>query len=408
MTHHTRPTHFFLKLNLVALALLHACVFAPRPRASQTASRNPVLPAPASPELPAPVLPVRTSFGVPYDSNLITKRQLLYALRSREHDEAALVRLVGRRGVQFLLTAGDDAELRADGATDRLLEAVRQNRRRSGGGGMGVGMGVGPGMGMGSGTPSGGGIGSGEGAGIGFGQGRAGVGPGRGPRPGPAGVGSGPNSEPVDYTRPFRQNDVTKKAMITHKPRPGFTEEAQRNGVTGVVRLRAVLNFSGEVTNIYVVKGLPDGLTEKAVAAARRIKFTPAEKDGHKVSQYVVLEYNFSDTPDEQDAVERLFRPAVVEKTFDKSEVDERAIILEKPEAEYTEAARSNNVRGKVVLKVRLTSLGFVVVDSVKAELPHGLTEKAAEAARRIKFEPARRGGLPVSQRATVEYVFAP
>jgi outer membrane biosynthesis protein TonB len=42
------------------------------------------------------------------------------------------------------------------------------------------------------------------------------------------------------------------------------------------------------------VSRLPDGLTEKAIEAARRISFTPAEKDGRKVSQYVTIEYNFN------------------------------------------------------------------------------------------------------------------
>ena len=87
---------------------------------------------------------------------------------------------------------------------------------------------------------------------------------------------------------------MTQRAVITHKPEPGFTEEARRNNVTGLVRLRAVLSASGEVANVTVIKGLPDGLTEKAIEAARQIKFRPAQKDGHTVSQYIVLEYNFN------------------------------------------------------------------------------------------------------------------
>ena len=87
---------------------------------------------------------------------------------------------------------------------------------------------------------------------------------------------------------------MTRKALITYKPEPSFTEDARKNNVTGVVRLKAILSASGAVTGISVVKGLPDGLTEKAIAAARQIRFTPAEKDGHTVSQYVTLEYNFN------------------------------------------------------------------------------------------------------------------
>jgi len=93
---------------------------------------------------------------------------------------------------------------------------------------------------------------------------------------------------------PFKHSEVTRKAVIAYKPQPGFTEEARKNNVSGVVRLRAVLSSSGRMTNVTVIKGLPDGLTEKAIAAARAIIFLPAQKDGREVSQYVVLEYNFN------------------------------------------------------------------------------------------------------------------
>ena len=87
---------------------------------------------------------------------------------------------------------------------------------------------------------------------------------------------------------------MTRKAVLTAKPEPGFTEWARRFEVTGVVRLRAILSKTGEVTNISVVKHLPHGLTEKSIEAARQIRFEPAQKDGHAVSQYVVLEYNYN------------------------------------------------------------------------------------------------------------------
>jgi TonB family protein len=151
-----------------------------------------------------------------------------------------------------------------------------------------------------SGSGKGGGIGEGTGGGVGSGDG-TGYGPGRGynmgggdAHEGGGGPGGGGGGSGIDYTRPFRPDAVSVRALITFKPEPGFTEEARKNNVTGTVRLRAVLSASGEVTNVSVVKGLTDGLTEKAIAAARQIKFRPAQKDGRTVSQYVVLEYNFN------------------------------------------------------------------------------------------------------------------
>src|SRR5215211_570375 len=149
----------------------------------------------------------------------------------------------------------------------------------------------GPGRGGGMGEGSGGGMGPGEGTGLGPGRGgNIGGGDRHDGGGGPGGGGEGG----VDYTRIFKQNEVTRKAVITFKPEPGFTEDARKNNVTGVVRLRAILHASGGIQGISVVKGLPDGLTEKAISAARQIRFTPAEKDGRSVSQYVVLEYNFN------------------------------------------------------------------------------------------------------------------
>lgn len=152
-----------------------------------------------------------------------------------------------------------------------------------------------------SGPGTGGGMGDGTGTGMGRGEG-TGYGPGRGGnigggdrREGGGGEGGGGEGGPrEDYNRPFRSNEVTRKAQITSKPEPNYTEEARKNNVTGTVRLRALLSSSGSVTNISAIKGLPDGLTERAIAAARQIRFVPAQKDGRNVSMWVTLEYSFN------------------------------------------------------------------------------------------------------------------
>jgi|GEM_PF-522605 len=150
----------------------------------------------------------------------------------------------------------------------------------------------GAGEGGGMGTGSAGGVGSGDGDGLGPGRGGN---TGRGDR-GPGGGGRGGEGDglEVDYDRVHRVSEVTRKAVITYRPEPNFTEAARRNNVTGTVRLRAVLTATGQVTNISVLRGLPDGLTEKAIEAARQIRFSPAQKNNRPVSQWVVVEYNFN------------------------------------------------------------------------------------------------------------------
>ena len=97
-----------------------------------------------------------------------------------------------------------------------------------------------------------------------------------------------------DLDRPFSPRDVDEKARVLARPEPQYTEEARENQVEGTVVLRAVFSLTGEVTNIRVVSALPYGLTESSVEAARQLKFTPAMKDGHPVSQYIQIEYKFN------------------------------------------------------------------------------------------------------------------
>jgi TonB family protein len=101
-------------------------------------------------------------------------------------------------------------------------------------------------------------------------------------------------SQPVDYSRVFSSRDVTQKARILYRAEPEYTPRARAHQVEGTAILKAVLSSTGEVTDITVVKGLPDGLTDACVESMRQIKFVPAVKDGRPVSQYVQVEYNFN------------------------------------------------------------------------------------------------------------------
>lgn len=91
----------------------------------------------------------------------------------------------------------------------------------------------------------------------------------------------------------YKGSEVTQRARVLRKPEPSYTEDARKNLITGTVVLRCVFSFDGRVKNIVVIRGLPDGLTERAIEAAKQIKFVPAIKDGRPVSMWMQLEYNF-------------------------------------------------------------------------------------------------------------------
>ncbi|HEY6046271.1 MAG TPA: energy transducer TonB [Pyrinomonadaceae bacterium] len=88
--------------------------------------------------------------------------------------------------------------------------------------------------------------------------------------------------------------EVTRRVFVITKPEPHYTERARQGQVKGTVVLRALFSSFGSVTNIAQIKGLPAGLTEKAIESARQIRFVPAVKDGRFVSVWLQLEYNFN------------------------------------------------------------------------------------------------------------------
>jgi TonB family protein len=151
----------------------------------------------------------------------------------------------------------------------------------------------GPGEDGGVGTNKGTGIGEGEGPG--FGPGRKGNIGGNDKDPGCCGEGGSRGNNPnPDPNRVYSAPEVNERARVLSKPEPQYTEEARRTGVTGTVILRVVFSRTGEVTNIRAMQPLGGGLTEKAIAAARQIRFVPAKKNGQPVSMYMQLEYNFN------------------------------------------------------------------------------------------------------------------
>jgi TonB family protein len=87
---------------------------------------------------------------------------------------------------------------------------------------------------------------------------------------------------------------VTDPVIIVAKPRANYTDVAREHNVQGVVRLHLELLRNGSVGNIEVVDGLKFGLTEQAIAAARKIVFLPRQVNGVRVDSIVTFEYSFT------------------------------------------------------------------------------------------------------------------
>jgi TonB family protein len=84
-----------------------------------------------------------------------------------------------------------------------------------------------------------------------------------------------------------------KPAEVLSKPVPVYTEEARQLKIEGEVLLEVVLQSSGNLRVVRVVRGLGHGLDESAVRAAEKVQFKPATRNGQPTDSTAVLHVVF-------------------------------------------------------------------------------------------------------------------
>jgi TonB family protein len=98
---------------------------------------------------------------------------------------------------------------------------------------------------------------------------------------------------PTVHSRPAEAASKTVQPEILSKPVPAYTAEARQLHIEGEVLLEVVLQATGNVHVVRVVRGLGHGLDDEAVRAAGQIRFKPASRDGQPADSTVVLHIIF-------------------------------------------------------------------------------------------------------------------
>lgn len=85
-----------------------------------------------------------------------------------------------------------------------------------------------------------------------------------------------------------------RRPTILHKSIAGYTDEGRRRKVMGTIVISLSMNPDGTIGDVTVVRGLGAGLDENALAAARKIFFLPAIREGAFVPLRTTLEFTFN------------------------------------------------------------------------------------------------------------------
>lgn len=98
---------------------------------------------------------------------------------------------------------------------------------------------------------------------------------------------------PPEPTGPILVGGEVARPKGIHTPQPPYSEIARRVRIQGVIVLQVTLDEQGLVRDVEVLKSLPMGLTEAAVATVREWRYEPALLNGKPVEVYMNITIHY-------------------------------------------------------------------------------------------------------------------
>ena len=250
------------------------------------------------------------------------------------------------------------------------------------------------------------------------------------------------NGDTPSSARYCTPNELSKGAvdcMVPPKPtyqtEPQFSPEARQQKKEGVVIVRIVLAHDGTVQSACVDRALGYGLDEEAVNSIRSWKFTPATFNGQPVATALLIEvdFHYSDKSDgtipdnmktvsaagvaaERAGAAPLDVTAAASSTADEASTKITLVAIGKgvtpprlissPAPESAQAPGPAKHSGTVTLRLVVSTEGKAENIKILKSLGPALDQKAIDALRQWKFEPAMKDGQAVAVEIAVEVDF--
>ncbi len=93
---------------------------------------------------------------------------------------------------------------------------------------------------------------------------------------------------------PYVVGGGVREPELIYRTLPGYTEEARKNRVEGIVLLQVVVRANGSGDNAKIIRGLGFGLDESALKeVVTKWKFKPGTLNGRPVDVQALIEVSF-------------------------------------------------------------------------------------------------------------------
>lgn len=107
-------------------------------------------------------------------------------------------------------------------------------------------------------------------------------------------AGGMPVAAPTTFKNFYNQGEVDRVPMAFFKMKPIYPYRARRLNITGKVEVKFLVDETGYVSNITILKSTPPGMFDDSVFnALPSWKFSPGEVRGHAVSTWVITTIQF-------------------------------------------------------------------------------------------------------------------
>lgn len=114
------------------------------------------------------------------------------------------------------------------------------------------------------------------------------------PPPLPA-ASAGPQPRTVGGFSAYESDSLDQRPSVTRRVVPAYPTKARRMNVQGFVKVRLVVDSSGQPRNCEIISATPDGYFEEAaLKAVQSMRFAPGKLKGQPVNTLVVVPFAFS------------------------------------------------------------------------------------------------------------------